>query len=96
MFKTIALRKPRALLFAVLALCLVFSQALETQHDHQQLRADCYLCQHAPTLACDDDKTELQRPEPGLWLETSPYHRIHRHTQKRGKRDPPSTREASA
>lgn len=88
--------KSRALLFAALALCLVFAQAIEVQHDHQQLQAECYLCQHSTALACNDDKPKLERPQPGTWLEVSPYHRLHRNADKRGKRDPPTTHEASA
>lgn len=86
----------RALLFAVMALCLVFAQALEVQHDHQQLSADCYLCQQSSALACSDEKPQLQAPEHGTWLETSPYHRLHRNLEKRGKRDPPQSHEISA
>ncbi|UTA48457.1 hypothetical protein L1F30_02665 [Simiduia sp. 21SJ11W-1] len=96
MFSFTKFNKSRTLLLAALALCLVFAQAVEVQHDHQQLQTECFLCQHANALACNEEVPKAQRPEPGMWLEISPYHRLHRNAEKRGKRDPPTTREASA
>lgn len=81
--------KSLRLLLLAAGLCLLLGQALEAQHDHPQLNADCVLCHFSGALACTDDSDAVQPPDALPWLETSPYHRLHRPYIKRGKRDPP-------
>lgn len=83
--------KALRLLLLAAGLCLLLGQALEGQHDHPQFSADCVLCHFSGALACDTDTPPVQQPEALPWLETSPYHRLHRPALKRGKRDPPET-----
>ncbi|MDN3637423.1 hypothetical protein QWY82_01255 [Simiduia curdlanivorans] len=84
------------LAFLALSLCLVFAQAIETQHDHQTFQTDCYLCQHSPALACGEEAPSLDAPATDAWQETTPYFRHHRQLEKRGKRDPPATTPVAA
>lgn len=91
------LNKKVWLLAALLAVSMAFAQVIESQHDHAQFNADCYLCQQSSSLACEGNpQPQIDIPERGSWLETSPYHRHLRDLEKRGKRDPPLSPAVSA